>query len=157
MTSELRRRLQLAREKTEKQRIEQQLTASGLHPRFGTSALPSWIGEERSRFYDSATRPDSSTPLASPDKLGRWIEEIAMEQGVTEAVTLATGLENFPWIDLHLAGSGWASSLIEAVGRNLTIYSAAKGILLVFFADEYEYLAFMASAAPGGDDTGERI
>ncbi|MFF3316757.1 hypothetical protein ACFYV5_14755 [Streptomyces sp. NPDC003035] len=145
MSEELRRRLLSAREIKERRRIEQHLATAGLAAYFEEFVPPRWTVEERSRFYRSDTRASFSTPLTTPEELGHWIERIVTEQGMSAPLMAATNLENFPWIKLRHLEMGWGVTLMETLGKNLTLLSQGSGRLLVFFEEEYEYVAFVAS------------
>ncbi|MFE1546869.1 hypothetical protein [Streptomyces sp. NPDC058718] len=145
MSNELRRRILLAKEDGEKQRIEQRLTAAGLPGRFQEYSPPPWVIERRSRFFFSTTPAHFSTPPIAPEQLGQWVETIASDLGMEPSLYAGTGMEHFPWIRIETSSKGWGEILLETLGRNLTLVSDNNETLLVLFEEEREYLAFTAS------------
>ncbi|MCX4823791.1 hypothetical protein OG883_28740 [Streptomyces sp. NBC_01142] len=145
MSEELRRRILLAKEKREKERIEQRLPDAIFQRFVDGSEIPGWAGEELARFCRTETRPDYSTAATSPQDLGGWIETLARDHQFPSTLLARTGLENFPWLECQCTSAGWAEALRDVLGHDLTLLSEDKRRLLVVFEEEYENIAFVTS------------
>jgi hypothetical protein len=142
MSEELRSRIQLARERKEKERIEDTLPKQMFEGFVSASEIPDWVAKEFARFTRTSTQPDYSISTESRHELGAWIESLTRDLEFSDVILVRTGLEYFPWLQFRCTPSGWAELLMQAVGRDVALLSQDKQNVLVIFEEEYEYIAF---------------
>ncbi|MDT0318468.1 hypothetical protein [Streptomyces millisiae] len=86
---------------------------------------------------------------AGPERVNAWLEAFAHGQGLGTHVLLRTGMAFFPWLECQLPESGWATIVRGALGDDLFVASADGNVLVVVFAEEYDYQGFAAHAPEG--------
>ncbi|MFC9243520.1 hypothetical protein ACFT7S_05535 [Streptomyces sp. NPDC057136] len=145
MSEALRKKILLAKEKKERDEIEHALPNDTFLNFVDPGEIPDWVATEFSRFTRSTTPPDYTFTTESLHDLAIWVKSVAEDHGFPETLITHTGLQNFPWLKFRCLSPNWPESLLEAIGRDLTIISEDGEKMLVIFEEEHEYIAFVTS------------
>ncbi|WP_328977965.1 hypothetical protein [Streptomyces canus] len=144
-SSELRLKLQRRREEEQASTISESLSGVRSFGYVQGDEMPDWVRRKVAEWLRSESLPDSRIDDEVEGQVNQWIEKFANDSRIGNRFYCRTGLFFFPWLDCEVTGGGWVRGLRAAIGNDLVMVSRDKSLLVAFFQEEYEYLAFYGS------------
>ncbi|GHF35332.1 hypothetical protein GCM10010218_15700 [Streptomyces mashuensis] len=142
-SSELRRRLTLKAEEARVADLTEKLTGLSIIGFIPNEVLPEWVPRVWQSLLQIGSVPEARLAGGvKGEQVDAWYLRFLGDAGVRDQFYVRTGMENFPWVSVRITGSHWVTSLREGVGNDLCLVSGDRRVMVVFFEEEWEYVAF---------------
>lgn len=144
-SDQLRKKLQQRKDSIDFENLTTSLEAAGFRCRFPTEEFtaPAWTETLISQTTKTSSTPDSRiSDSEAAQTIDQWFDAFANHHGISGNFYLKTALEFYPWVECHGPTSESTSLLRKAVGADLVILSPDLQKLVIFWEEEYEYVAY---------------